>query len=392
MALKEASKVVDLEDKLQIVQRHMDRTEMEAAQIVDELQGDMAQFKIVDSKKAEEIKELEGTIENLERKIKFMEIESTKLISIVSSNESELEASSAKIESLVKLTAEQEEKHLSLRSELEMLIGAYDRSKNDNSRKVTTLQNEIKELKKISTNEATRYQEDYSKLQELANTTEERIDQQTEEYRRVEEELEGKTKIINDMVNDNELLGKDQKQMRKLVTELQEENESFLQETGLLKTKSLALETELGKKKSDHFTELKKEALLRQGVDSKVNTLKSEILAMKKECHSYAELEAKNFLLQDKVERQENYLKKRLHEQSRKNQPFGSAPSPIRPSMGRPRSPSLAMSGRRRSPSPARRSMGGFVPPVPRTAHSKTRRKPVIGGKQDELGLLLDDV
>jgi len=383
-ALKKANDtVVDLEGKLKVVQGHMERTEMEAAEIVDELTGDIEKLKIMESNKGKEVKELEGTIENMKRQSTFAKIESTKLMSTVSSNETELEASRVKIESLSKLRAEQEEKHESLRSELEMLIGAYDRSKNDNSRKVGTLQNEIQQLKTHSTDEATKYREDYRKLQDLANRSEERIDQQEGEVERMGTELEEKTRVINSMVKAHEILEKDQEQTRKLVTDLQDENESFLQETGLLKTKSLALEIELTQKEDDHFSELQKEGMLRQGVDRTVNILKSELKGMKDQCSDYEELVAKNYLLQDKVERQENYLKKRVQEKSRKNQPFGKTPSPMRSST----------QGRQREPSPARHSMGGQrVPAIPRT----TKRRTVSAGKpkskRDELDLLLDEV
>jgi len=111
---------------------------------------------------------------------------------------------------------------------------------------------------------------------------------------------------------------------------------------------------------------------------------------MQKQCQGYDELVAKNFLLQDKVERQENFLKKRLNDDSRQRKlPYGKTPSPapIRPSMG----------SRQREPSPARHSMGGQrAPPIPRTVNSKPKRRPVSvakpTSKQDELGLLLDEV
>lgn len=264
-----------------------------------------------------------------------------------------------------------------------MLIGAYDRSKKDSSRKLSSLQNEIKELETHYNNEATKYTKDYAKLQELTNKAEERVDQQTEELARVQKELEAKTRIVNDMVKHSEASEKDQELMRKLVTELQDENESFLQETGLLKAKYLRLEKELEKKGKDHFANLQEEILIRQGMESTISRMKAENQGMKEQCKGYTELEARNFLLEDKVERQENYLKKKLQEQSRKNHPFGKTPSPMRHSI----------SNKRRDPSPARHSIcGQRAPPLPRSTHSSVgrRRSMVKGG--DELDQLLGDV
>jgi len=395
-ALKKANdKVVELEEKLTMLQGHMERTEMEAAEIVNELTGDIEVNKIQETKKAGEVKELKGTIETLERKHQFAELESTKSMDRISSYKTELEASRINIDSLSKLRAEQEEKHQSLCSELEMLIGAYDRSKIESSRKVVALQNEVNERKARSENEATKFQTDYSKLQELANRAEERADKNAGQLEKEQKELDEKIRIMNDMAEHSERSQKDQGELRKLVTELQEENESFLEETVLLKTKCLQLEKEITKKGDDHFNVLQKEVSIRQGMDSTVTRLRVEIQGMKNQCEDYTELEAKNFLLQDKVERQENYLKKRLHEQSRKNQVFGKTPSPMRPSMG---TPTRSNKGKLRDPSPSRHSLSQRIPPIPKSSHSKLARRSMGGLKstaskgKDELDLLLGDV
>ena len=95
-------------------------------------------------------------------------LETKNLKNEISSNKCNYEAESevlcAKIESISKLRAEQEENLGACRSELEMLIAAYDRSKKDSSRKVASLQKELEEMETHHKNEATKYINDYAKL------------------------------------------------------------------------------------------------------------------------------------------------------------------------------------------------------------------------------------
>ena len=107
-------------------------------------------------------------MEDLNKKLKFAELETKKIKNEISSNkcnyELEYELLCAKIESISTLRMEQEENFEVCRSDLEMLIAAYDRSKKDSSRKVASLQKEPEEMETHHKNEATKYINDYAKL------------------------------------------------------------------------------------------------------------------------------------------------------------------------------------------------------------------------------------
>mmetsp|Transcript_13030 Transcript_13030/g.19509 ORF Transcript_13030/g.19509 Transcript_13030/m.19509 type:complete len:711 (-) Transcript_13030:730-2862(-) len=186
-----------------------------------------------------------------------------------------------------------EQKNIKLQAELDLLINSQRAAKEGHTLTIKSLQAEIYQLK--------------SDLDAKSNALRE-----LDEARSA---LEERKETLLNMVTQNRQLSDDYAEARILVSDLQDEMDSYIREKSCAETKLLVLEKQFAENEAKLKEDLQKERIARMQVEADlVKTRQNMILAKKKEKQTN-ELEKENGILKDKIKRQEAFLQKKLRKE-----------------------------------------------------------------------------
>jgi len=243
------------------------------------------------------------------------DVEVAKLSAEITFMDIQLKESHSTIVSNANSKLVREEKLQSLDSQKLLLISSFDKLKIDHLNRIAALKLENDQLKTCSENEAIIFQENIAKLEQtkkIAAKKDETIKHQKEFIAEMQSELTEKEILMDITVQRKKELDDKLQQMYGL-------GAKHLQEMGKLKASYLQLQNLVKREKNNHQESLQKEITIRQGAEKTLKTMRSEFIALKKQPANYAELQKTNLLLEDKITRQDNYLKKKLQHDRRKN-------------------------------------------------------------------------
>ena len=317
-------------------------------------------------------------MDTLQEKISSLETEFTDLKGEIVSKDTQLEQRQETIESLVQAKEQLEKKIFSYRGDLETLMTAYDETKEEYS-------NAVKNMKNDKERESSSYQEKYRQLEVLATETQDELEKYVQHNRVLKSTLDESKSMIDELAFHKKKLEDEKADNDALVINLQEKWRNSLKEAEELKTRSSKIRIEKEMEINRHLDALDMERSDREELEAKVRTLEQKLEETKKQVKSTAELKAENFLLQDKVERQEAYLKRKLQKEKamkdRKGGMMSMSMSSV--SAAKPKTPPRPPS---RSRSVTRRLSASRPSRITRPRSTSIKRS-----VSDELDELLDD-
>lgn len=368
----ERERATELEASFNILQKSSTQAETKSASIVDEmsnkLQAGTAKCAKLEEERDSIISESRKAVDMLKDKITDLESDFTNLKGEIVSKDSQLDQRQTTIDSLVKAKAELESKILSYRNDLELLMKAYDGTKEEFGRTVKTLEEENQKLNTEKEDDFQSFQDDYQKLQSLASESQSEIDKLHNSNHAVRATLEENTRQIEDLQRSNVELELQMKGKTSKISELQLNLESSFTENDETKKRIAQFKLEKEKEIFRHLDAIEEEKSVRKTAESNLKKLQRNFEIMRKEHESTAEVKAANFLLQDKIDRQEAYLKRKLKKEKVMKERM-IAPIPMK-SPPKPRNPRRPES--ERGLQPKQSSM--LRSPPPSRSRSITRR------------------
>lgn len=375
-------KVSQLEDKIMQMEKICEETEMDAAMIVDDLNKKIVEASDkharLEEEKSDIMKESRRAIETLEEKISTLESDFSRLRKELASRSEQLSERDATIANLTKSKMAQEESVETWKSELDMLIDAYEKCKTEHSSNVTKLRNDYEEFKSKAQRDAANFQKDYDTLQALAADTERKYEQQGNELSIVKKSLDEKTRLLSDMVKCQKVTEQELKEARDMIAELQDVSDTFNKQTEDYKSRYQNLQLQMEKDLNNHLDEIERRDEKRIELEKKVKKMEKELTGVREEVKATAELRATNYLLQDKVDRQEAFLKRKLEkEKKQRMNPHAAIGSP--PRTNPPRSRSVS-----RRPADPQKSQQQ-KPSQSRSRSQSTSRRPSTSDELEEL-------
>lgn len=334
---KKGTSLSDAEENLAKLEEKIEQTELDAAIIVDELNGKLGssseQFKALESKYAKLVKDkdnLEGLTSSQQSQISSLQDE-------MLGKNSRLKQQEHNLSMMEKSKKDQDVKLTSLRNELELLIEAYDKAKSDYSNEVERLQQNFDRVRKEVHSEAVSFQEDYKKLQRMYAEAEEKLSDQSEELESAQKATFERSSLLNEMVDSNKAMERELGDARRLVSELQDESEKYLQDCEALKTRIGTLKREFDCEREDHYDALQREVTESERIKEQLSAAKKELQQKREEVKETAELRATNYLLSDKIRRQTAFLERKIQKdktmKERMIPPTSNMKSPPRPSV-----------------------------------------------------------
>jgi len=308
-------KNISLEADVSSFKAKAEAVEIQAAEIADDLTIKL-------EKKVDQYADLQ-----LQSDTEMTEL-SKKLEKVINSKDKKLQQFALKYDIIIKERDNEENKNLTLKSELSLLVDAFDKSKNVYKEKIDILVAHFDQEQTNSGKDAVAFQEDYENLQRITFETEEKLELEMEEMEKVKSLLDDRTKLIGDMVSQNKEMDKDLNESRILVTKLQEElDTSILQknnaEASLSRTKK-----EITTFSDNHNYKLQEEHSIRCALEDELEGTKSTLQGAQMSLKNIPMLEKENEELKDKVKRQQSYLERKLQQEKvRKNRMIPKTPS-----------------------------------------------------------------
>jgi len=299
------------------------------ARAKEEATESLEKMKEVKTSKCKEINILLSTVNDMKKENKLLGLEVVKIKADAVIKDAELKEKREIILLMTSSKLEQEEKLKSIHSQTKLLALSIDKSGRDHSKKVTALKLEINSLKTCCENKSISCKENIvniEQLEKISTQKDKTIEQQKRSYAEIEKELAEKVLLINEITQKKEKSEDELAQTLSLVVALRQESQSRIQGENELRTKHLQLQKDMKKEEEAHKERLKNEIAIRHRVETNMKTMRSEICELKKQGANYAELQKTVLHLEDKVKRQENYLKKKL-QQERKQKLSSTMPS-----------------------------------------------------------------
>lgn len=334
---EERSKVIELEATVNVLERTSRKTELDANIVVEELylkvEESTARYAKLEEEKERIVLQSRKAMDKLQDKISSLENEFTDLKSEIVSKDSQLEQRQETVNSLMNTKEELEKKILSYRGDLETLMTAYDETKEEYSNAVGKMKNE-KEKENVT------FRADYEELQTLATETQDELETRIAKNEILRVAVAERNKMIDDLATCNNALKEEEREKLLVITELQDRWKIHLKEIEEVKMRNAQLRAEKEKEFINHIDAMDEERSLRDDLEQQVRELQSKLEETVKEVKSTAELKAENYLLQDKIDRQEAYMKRKLETEKKKKGIISAAPmkSPPRPTSARSRS------------------------------------------------------
>jgi len=327
-------KVAELEKKIHDMEKIIEMSEMDAAMVVNDLNQKLVEASEIHARLEEEnnniMTQSRKSIQLLEAKISALEAEFPILKNELESKEQQLAERETKIVNITKKRKEQDDTLEIWKRDLDVLINAYEQCKIEHTNAVKGLQNEFKIFKEKARSEAASFQNDYDNLQDLASETEEKYEQQSATLANKMRDLDEKTKLLDDMVQCQTNLEQELHEARDMIAELQDVSEGYSDQIEEYKTRTMNARKEMDKRINSYLDELESEQSLRQQLESKVEALENKLHDVRDDAKNATELRAANYLLQDKIDRQEAYMRRKLEKEKRQRmmppQPIGSPP------------------------------------------------------------------
>jgi len=212
---------------------------------------------------------------------------------------------------------------------------AYDATKEEYS-------NAVRNMKAEKAKDIASLRTDNEELQALATETQDELEKYMTKNESLKEAMAERNKMMDDLLACNKGLEEEKHQKDYFISDLQDRWKNYLKESEEVKRRSAQLRFEKEKEINSHLDALDDERSLREELQQQVLDLTTKLEDTKMQVKSTAELKAENYLLQDKIDRQDAYLKRKLeNDKKRGKMPVSVVPtmkSPPRPSSARSRS------------------------------------------------------
>jgi chromosome segregation ATPase len=334
-----------LEEKMIEMEKEFEEIEMDRALVADELNQKLVEA----SDKHARLEEEKSTIRNESRKnIESLESQISKLESVQAKIKKDLASRNEQLSDRDKLISTlrdekmvQEQTVESWKVDLDKLICAYDKCKLENAARVKKLQGEYAEFKQQTQQQAEMFQKDYDTLQDLAQRTEEKLEEKNAELFKLKDALEDKKRTIADMIDCQRLSDQEIKEAKEVINELHDISESLSRQNDEWKNRFNSLTVQMENELNKKMDEIDRKDKEQKEVEFKMKKMDKEIQELKELVKTTDGLKAENFLLQDKVDRQAAYLKRKL-EKEHKQRMNPNTPNSPPPRTNLPRSRSVS--------------------------------------------------
>lgn len=355
---QEKEKIFALEAQIKVIEQARDRLELEGAQALEDLRLQLEQATIKYAKLEEEKKFVEAGAkkdsEHFEVMIETLESQFNDMKSDIASKDALLEQRQSTINTLMKTKTQLEHKIASYRSDLDMINQGYESAKEDYENKAHQHREIIEKMVQRHEEEKKSFASDFQELDLFARQTQEQLEEMCARNDTLKQALDDKNENLSKLTILNQDLEKQLKETQLSVSKYQNENSSKSQELETMKRKledlMLTKDIEINK----HLDALDSERSAKLIAVNQVAELTKKLDSEFKDHKKVDELKAENFLLKDKVERQEAYLRRKLaKEKSTRIIPSSatksSPPPPPIKTMSKPASVSRSLSESSRS-------------------------------------------
>jgi chromosome segregation ATPase len=368
-----------LEEKILEMGKAYENCEMDGAMVVDDLNNKLViaadKHAKLEEDKSLVISESKKSIGILEAKIRAFETNFVTLKRELTSKTSQIATLEDMIRELSNEKNAQDHNVDQWKGDLDKLINAYEQCKTDHAVTVRSLQADYNDFKKKAQHDASLFQQDYDSLQRLAAETEGKFDRQSNELNATYKELEEKKVVIQEMIDSQRSNDHEMKEARAVIAELQDASDSVGKHAEQYRRRYQDLQLQFETEVNKHIDEIQHRDLTRKEMDRKMKKLEKEIQTLRTELKSTEELRAANYLLQDKVDRQEKFLMRKL-EKEKKHRMF---PVPTSTAQRSDRSRSVS-----RQPSDVSKIQNSSSSTRSRS-HSTNRQPPRAGDELDDL-------
>lgn len=308
----ERENVARLEANVQLLEDCSRQSELDAAAIVDDLNMKVDKGIALQARLEEErdriVAESEETMDKLLDKISSLESEFLNLKAEIVSKDAQLELRQVTIDTLGTAKEDLEKKILSYRGDLETLMTAYDETKEEYSKKA-------KDMKVEMEKNAKKFKMDYSELQTIATESQEELEKLASSNDSLQETINERNKTIDDLITCSKTIEQEKMKAESMLADVQERWQNHLKENEELKRRSNQMRIEKEKEINRHIDALDATQSEKENLELKVKQLEAKVQDMKKKVEETAELKAENYLLKDKIDRQEAFLKRKLHKE-----------------------------------------------------------------------------
>lgn len=312
-ALKNAKgRIQELESNVKLLEDCSRQSELDAAAVVQELNLKLDQGTVARAKLEEErdsiVAESKKIMDQLQDKISSLESEFMELKSEIVSKDSQLEQRQTTVDSLLTMKEEMEQKILSYRKDLETLMVAYDETKAEYSQQVTA-------LKTINDKESKVLKSEYDDLRNLVTETQDELERFVSKNDQMQKSITERNKTIDELMSLKRSLEAEKEEAELLLSDVQERWQNHLKENEEMKRRNTQMRIEKEKEINAHMDALQYEREDKEALERKIKQLEAKLEDTKKQVKSTVELKAENYLLQDKIDRQEAFLKRKIHKE-----------------------------------------------------------------------------
>ena len=311
-----------LQNQMKELRSEIETSELNAAGIVAELEQMLdkseEQRKTVESQLNEANNKHSKNVSSFNEKIDALQTENTIHRREIQALQIKLKSSDENVLSLKNMQAKQEEKFAGQRNELDQLIDAYEKSKEENKLTIARLELEIVQLEEERARHADdefAFQENMERLSEDVAAAEDKVSEYQATIDKLKENLSERTKLLGHMVSQNKDLERDLSDARGMVSELQEESESRLLEKKAVDNEVKRLRAELESFESIQLMKISNERAKLEASEYELESTKKSLERALQDSRDLTELQKRNRELQDKVKRQEEYLKRKLQKE-----------------------------------------------------------------------------
>ena len=312
-ALKNAKgRIQELESNVKLLEDCSRQSELDAAAVVQELNLKLDQGTVARAKLEEErdsiVAESKKIMDQLQDKISSLESEFMELKSEIVSKDSQLEQRQTTVDSLLTMKEEMEQKILSYRKDLETLMVAYDETKAEYSQQVTA-------LKTINDKESKVLKSEYDDLRNLVTETQDELERFVSKNDQMQKSITERNKTIDELMSLKRSLEAEKEEAELLLSDVQERWQNHLKENEEMKRRNTQMRIEKEKEINAHMDALQYEREDKEALERKIKQVEAKLEDTKKQVKSTVELKAENYLLQDKIDRQEAFLKRKIHKE-----------------------------------------------------------------------------
>lgn len=313
---REKEKIFALEAQIKVLEQARDQLELEGAHAVEDLRLQLEQATIKYAKLEEEKKFVEAGAkkdsEHFEVMIETLESQFNDMKSDIASKDAQLEQRQSTINTLMKTKTQLEQKIASYRSDLEMINQGYESAKADYENKAHQHREIIEKMVQRHEEEKKSFASDFQELDLFARQTQEQLEEMCTTNETLKQDLYDKNERLSKLTTLNQNLEKQLKESQLSVSMHQNEKTTKSKELETIRRQLEDLRLEKDIEINKHLDALDSERSAKLIAVNKVAELTKKLESEFKDHKKVDALMAENFLLKDKVERQESYLKRKL--------------------------------------------------------------------------------